>query len=144
MRVFIILICALLSCISCKLEPDKKSELFHKRVFVAEGNTPIDMDVTELERHDRYSVVRLQYRSGMPTGSALTFASVTCEMGRARGAAYVTNLRDWSDGKGNWFYIIGFADSKTVNPRTYFGYHGEIVEDPAFLTVSAWKTIGNQ
>ena len=140
-RVFVPLICALLTCVSCKLKQDTKSELFHKTVFVAEGNTPIDMDVTELERYDRYSVVRLQCRSGKPTGAALTFGSVLCEMGRARGAAYLTNLREWDDGKGNRLYIIGFAHTNTVNPRVYFGLSGDIVADPVFLSVADWEPL---
>jgi hypothetical protein len=142
MRAFLILASLLvISCVSCKVVPHGSAALFRKTITIPSGNTPIEMEVTELERHERYSLVRVQRISGKPTGSALALASVFCELGRARRAAYICKLHDWADGDRSSLYVVGFAPSETVDPRVYFGYAGDIVDEPVFLSVSAFEII---
>jgi hypothetical protein len=103
-----------------------KTNLYHDEVYdktkAGEGKDLV-MTCDELERHEKYSIVKLfklEHRGGSVDWPIF---KVTCcyEIAKIRGDLFFTILKQWSDDKGYWFYKIGFSRDDKVNLKTYYG-----------------------
>ena len=89
------------------------------KVEVGEG---VKIQIQETERSTRTSTFRVtQNRRGTPTADTLLLVYGFAKVAKARKAPYFTNLKEWSEKDGSRMYVLGFADSKEVDLREYFG-----------------------
>jgi uncharacterized membrane protein YcgQ (UPF0703/DUF1980 family) len=86
------------------------ADLFHREVTIRakEGNDLIVV-LDEIERFDKFSIIRVKFISGASVPSATLLVRSFYEMAKQRKADYFINLKEWDDEKGNRAYKIGFA-----------------------------------
>ena len=97
------------------------SGLYHEEVSqkVEEGKDLI-MVFDELERQEKFSIVRVKHTSGASVPSIMFIAKGCYEIAKLRGEKYFINLKEWSDEQGNWIYKIGYTSDKNNDPYKYF------------------------
>ena len=105
------------------------------------GGKGLVMTFTEVERHPRYSIVRVKYVSGSSVGSAMYVVKGCWEIARQRGLEYFINLKEWRDSEGNALFKIGFANDRTVDPRTYFDTDIDPNKALIFLSVTDYAPL---
>lgn len=98
------------------------SDLYHESInHKAKEGKDLIMTFDEIERHEKYSIVRVKHTSGASVPSIMFVVKGCYKIAKLRGAKYFINLKEWSDGKDNWMYKIGYTSDKNNNPKEYFG-----------------------
>jgi hypothetical protein len=105
------------------------------------GGKGLVMTFTEMERHPRYSIVKVQYVSGSSVGSAMYVVKGCWEIARQRGLEYFISLKEWRDTEGNAVFKIGFANDRTVDPHTYFETDVDPNKELIFLSVKDYAPL---
>jgi len=105
------------------------------------GGKGLVMTFTEVERHPRYSIVKVKYVSGSSVGSAMYVVKGCWEIARQRGLEYFISLKEWRDTEGNAVFKIGFANDRTVDPHTYFETDIDPNKELIFLSVKDYAPL---
>jgi hypothetical protein len=116
---------------------------YHDEVNVTAKNGGKDLVMTldEVERHERFSIVRVRYVSGASVPSAMFIVKGLRRMAMLRGVACFINLKEWQGGEKDWFYKVGFSSDNTVDPRTYFGDDIDISKSLEFMSVAQFGVV---
>jgi hypothetical protein len=103
-----------LCCISCT---NVKTNLYHAednyKAKPGEGNDLI-MTCDELERHEKYSIVKVRRTSGGATATIMFTVKCSYEIAKIRGDLFFTDLKEWDDKEGNWYYKVGFSQDDKI------------------------------
>ena len=113
--------CALVVALLCLPSCGRKAQPFyHNEVSVksSTGGKDLIMTFDEVERHEKFSVVKVRHTSGASVPSIMFLTKGVYEMAKRRGVGYFTNLKEWTDAEGNWLYKIGFSNDGKVDPKT--------------------------
>jgi hypothetical protein len=114
--------------------------LYHKEVTIrAKEGKDLIVVLDEIERFDKFSIIRVKYNSGASVPSATLLVRSFYEMAKQRKAGYFINLKEWEDEKGNRVYKIGFASDPKVDPSLYFGNDIDRSMDLQFLSVNDYN-----
>lgn len=99
------------------------SDLYHNEVNIKaeEGEKDLIIQLDEIERKDKYSIVRIKHTSGASIPSIMFFVNGICEIGRKRESKYFVNLKEWDDDQHNRMYKIGYTSEEGIDPYDYFG-----------------------
>ena len=86
------------------------------------GDTHCMYRIVELERNAKTSRLKLTYEKIGSACAGRMFTMRACyEIAKARGAEYLTNLKEWDDPEGGHIFIIGFTNTKDADIHTEFG-----------------------
>lgn len=112
--IFFVIFCNIIAC---------SSDLYHDEVNYKgkDGEKDLIMQLDEIERHKKYSIVRVKYEAGASVPSILFLANGLCEIGKKRGSKYLVLLKEWTDDNNDRIYKVGYTSDKDVNPYEYFG-----------------------
>lgn len=116
----------------------EKPDLYVDEVDESAGAKPLKMQLQELERAPRYSIVQVTRSSGASVPSIMFVVHGMWEIARARKSAYFIILKEWTTKDGKWLYRVGFADSDQLDVKEYFG---ESPSEPKFLSVKDYANI---
>ena len=117
--VSLILFTMLIGC--TKVDDSTKSSLFlvdSKEM----GYKNIDIQVKEIERSDKKSIVHIYLNEGSSVDSSMFIAGSLVELTKIRGFEYYAILNE-QDSEDYYIYVIGFLDSGEDNIRELFGDH---------------------
>lgn len=111
--------------------------LYHDKVNIKaeSGGKDLIMTFDEVERHDKYSIVKVKRTSGASVPSIMFVVKGCYEIAKIRKEQYFINLKEWIDTDGNWVYKIGFASNNTVDPKTHFGEDIDLGKNLGFMSV---------
>ena len=116
--------------------------LYHDEVNIkAKEGKGLVMTFDEVERHDRYSVVRVKRTSGASVPSIMFVVKGCYKIAKIRKMQYFINLKEWEDTKRNWFYKVGFSSDNTVDPKTYFGADIDPKKELMFMSVEQYDLL---
>ncbi len=106
------------------IKSNNPSDLYHNavndKVNTINGKALV-MALDEIERFDRFSIIRVSFTSGASVPRTMFVVRCLYEMAKLRKADYFINLKEWTDGKGNSIYKVGFSSDPSVDPSAYFG-----------------------
>jgi hypothetical protein len=118
------------------------TSLHHDEVNIkSKEGKDLVMTFDEVERHDRYSIVKVKYTSGASVPSIMFVVKGCYEIAKIRNAQYFINLKEWEDTNGNWVYKIGFSSDNTIDPKTYFGADIDLKKDLTFMSVKNYDLL---
>jgi len=122
---------------------DEEEGLYHDEANVKAkaGGKDLAMTFDEVERHDKYSIVKVKRTSGASVPSIMFVVKGCYEIAKIRKARYFINLKEWEDIQGNWVYKIGFTSDNTVDPKKYFGNDVDLKKDLEFMTVKDYDLL---
>ena len=114
--------------------------LYHKEVTIrAKEGKDLTVVLDEIERFDKFSIIRAEYTSGASVPSAMLLVRSFHEIAKLRKADYFITLKEWDDEKGNRIYKIGFSSDPKVDPSLYFGNDIDRSMDLRFLSVNDYN-----
>ena len=111
-------------------------ELYHQEVNhkTKEGKDLI-MTFDELERQEKFSIVRVKHSSGASVPSIMFVVKGCYEIAKLRKEKYFTNLKEWTDNQGNWLYKIGYTSDKSDDPKKNYGNDIDMTKDLEYMSV---------
>jgi hypothetical protein len=113
-----------------------ESNLYHDEANIkAKEGKDLVMTFDELERHEKYYIVKVKRTSGASVPSIMFVAKGCYEIAKIRGDLYFAVLKEWTDNEGNWLYKIGFSTDDKVDIKTYFGDDIDLKKDKVFMSV---------
>ena len=116
--------------------------LYHDEVNIkAKEGKDLIMTFNEVERHDRYSVVKVKRTSGASVPSIMFVVKGCYEIAKIRKAQYFINLKEWEDSNGDWVYKIGFSSDHTVDSKAYFGVDIDPKKELMFMSVKDYDLL---
>jgi hypothetical protein len=116
--------------------------LYHDEVNIkAKEGKNLVMAIDEVERHERYSLVKVKRTSGASVPSIMFIVKGCYEIAKIRKAQYFINLKEWEDTNENWVYKIGFSSDKTVDPKVYFGDDIDLRKELIFMSVKDYDLL---
>jgi len=122
------------------------ADLYNQEINVkAKEGKDLIMVLDEIERQDRFSIIRVKHTSGASVPSIMFVVKGCVEIAKIRGAKYFINLKEWADERGDWFYKIGFSEDESVNIETFFGDDIDKSKDLGFMSVKNYDLLlGNR
>ena len=122
------------------------ADLYNQEINVkAKEGKDLIMVLDEIERQDRFSIIRVKHTSGASVPSIMFVVKGCVEIAKIRGAKYFINLKEWADERGDWFYKIGFSEDESVNIETFFGDDIDKSKDLGFMSVKSYDLLlGNR
>jgi len=122
------------------------ADLYNQEINVkAKEGKDLIMVLDEIERQDRFSIIRVKHTSGASVPSIMFVVKGCLEIAKIRGAKYFINLKEWADERGDWFYKIGFSEDESVNIETFFGDDIDKSKDLGFMSVKNYDLLlGNR
>ena len=118
------------------------SDLYHEEVnHKAKEGKDLIMVFDEIERQDKFSIVRVKHTSGASVPSIMFMVKGCYEIAKLRGAKYFINLKEWSDEQGYWMYKIGYTSDKNNSPKVFFGDDIDKSKELEYLSVEDYKMI---
>jgi len=115
----------------------KPAGLYHKDVNIKAtgGGKDLVMTFDEVERNEKYSIVKVRHTSGASVPSIMFVTKGFYEMAELRGVGYFVNLKEWTDKEKNWLYKVGFSADRNVDPKTHFGEDIDLSKDLRLASV---------
>ena len=121
------------------------SDLYHEEVnHKSKDGKDLIMVFDELQRHDKFSIVRVKYTSGASVPSIMFVVKGCYEIAKLRKEKYFINLREWSDSQGSWIYKIGYTSDKSNDPKKYFGNDIDMSKELEYMSVDDFALIFNR
>ena len=118
------------------------TDLYNQEINVkAKEGKDLIMVLDEIERQDRFSIIRVKHTSGASVPSIMFVVKGCVEIAKIRGAKYFINLKEWADERGDWFYKIGFSEDESVNIETFFGDDIDKSKDLGFMSVKDYDQL---
>lgn len=137
-RIAIIVLAALLALPAA----GRGADLYHQEVNIrASQGKDLVMVLDEVERQERFSIIKVTRTSGASVPSIMFVVKGTYEMAKLRGSDYFINLKEWTDQDGHWLYKIGFSSDRSVNPESYFGGDIDRSKTLEFLSVKDYDLL---
>ncbi len=117
--------------------------LYHDEVNIkAEpGDKDLIMTFDEIERHAKYSIIKVKHTSGASVPSIMFVVKGCYQIAKIRKEQYFINLKEWIDADGNWLYKVGFTSDNTVDPKTFFGNDIDLNKDLVFMSVEQYDLL---
>lgn len=118
------------------------SDLYHEEISrkVEKGKNLI-MVFDELDRQEKFSIVRINHTSGASVPSIMFMVKGCYEIAKLRGESHFINLKEWSDEQGNWIYKIGYTSDPSNDPNKYFGDDIDTSKELEYFSVKDYARI---
>jgi hypothetical protein len=133
-----ILIAVLFGGCAAPQRPAHPPALYRSQVTnTATGGKPLVMTFQEVRRSERTSTVYVKFKSGASVPSIMFIVRGFYDLAKSRNARYFIKLKEWGDIDGDWKYLVGFSQSKNVDPQKHFGLREPLPKDEehAFMAV---------
>lgn len=118
------------------------SDLYHEKVdHKSKEGKDLIMIFDELERNEKFSIVRVKFTSGASVPSIMFMVKGCYKIAKLRNEQFFINLKEWTDSQGNWLYKIGYTSDKNNDPRKYFGNDIDNSKNLEYMSIEEFALI---